>query len=587
MGGLGRSLILLQALSLTAQATTKAVFAHFMMANTEAYGISDWKRDITLAQEAHIDAFALNMAYGTPQMERSTADAFATAEDLGFLLFLSFDYAGNGSWPQDQIVDYVQKYAPSSAYYTYKGKTFVSTFEGPESAEDWVIIKNKTNCFFVPDWSSVDPNSALQLGGGVVDGLFSWAAWPTNSQQMNTYVDASYLDALNKAGKPYMMPASPWFYTNMPGYKKNWAVQGDDLWYSRWVEIAFLEPEWVEVISWNDYGESHYIGPLNDKGYGVFTSGKAPYNYARGMPHDGWRLHLPFVIDMYRTGTASMTEESLVAWYRTETGRSCSVGNTTGFIYSGLGIDIDTETETGETDNNDWLEDKIFFSALLASNASVSISIDGKDYDARWEYEPYGGIGIYHGSFGLGADHLGEITINVVRDDRKSVSLDGRSLTASCTKGYMNLNAWVGSATSGSTMPAASPTVALSEQVCISGSGTSNYTELCQFTCKYGYCPMDTCYCNAMGVARKKPAPTKDEGHPKDGIQSYTGLCSFACYYGFCPADFCYGTKAGSSSSCKGSGCKHANEGSRKSIVLAFAFPLLSLSFLTNYFLTH
>ncbi|KAJ6095840.1 hypothetical protein N7486_006586 [Penicillium sp. IBT 16267x] len=469
MGRLGPSIILLQVLSLTAQATTKAVFAHFMMANTEQYEILDWKQDISLAQKAHIDAFALNMAYGTPEMERSTADAFATAEDLGFLLFFSFDYAGNGSWPQDQIVNYLQKYAPSSAYYTYKGKPFVSTFEGPESAEDWVAIKNKTDCFFVPDWSSVEPTSALQLGGGVVDGLFSWAAWPTKSERMTTYVDASYLDSLKKTGKPYMMPASPWFYTNMPGYNKNWAVQGDDLWYNRWVEINFLEPEWVEIISWNDYGESHYIGPLNDKGYGVFTSGKAPYNYARGMPHDGWRLHLPFVIDLYRTGTASMTQESLVAWYRTETGHSCLGGNTTGFTFSGLPIDADA---------GDWLEDKIFFSALLASNASVSINIGGQEYDARWEYEPYGGIGIYHGNFGLNASHLGDITISISRDDQKTVSFEARSITASCTQGYVNLNAWVGSATSGSTMPATSPKMSLSEQVCIKGSGSSNFTEL-------------------------------------------------------------------------------------------------------------
>ncbi|KAJ5650558.1 uncharacterized protein N7484_004281 [Penicillium longicatenatum] len=472
MGRLGQYVILLQVLNPTAWATNKAVFAHFMMANTVAYEISDWEQDISLAQKAHINAFALNMAYGTPGMERSTADAFKTAEDLGFMLFFSFDYAGNGSWPQDQIVDYLQKYAPSSAYYTYQGKTFVSTFEGTESADDWVNIKNKTDCFFVPDWSSVDPSSALKLGGGVVDGLFSWAAWPTNSEQMTTLVDASYLNALKKSGKPYMMPASPWFYTNMPGYNKNWAVQGDDLWYNRWVEISYLDPQWVEIISWNDYGESHYIGPLNSKGYGVFTSGKAPYNYARDMPHDGWRLQLPFVVDLYRTGTASMTQESLVAWYRTETGHSCSGGNTTGFSVSGLHVDID---------NGNLLEDKIFFSALLASNASVSINIGGQEFDGQWEHEPYGGIGVYHGNFGLNASHIGNITIEVSRDDDKTVSLDGRSITATCTKGYANLNAWVGSATSGSTLPATSPQMTLSEQVCIKGSGSANFTELLQW----------------------------------------------------------------------------------------------------------
>jgi hypothetical protein len=46
---------------------------------------------------------------------------------------------------------------------------------------------------------------------------------------MNTYTDASYRQYLS--GKPYMMPVSPWFYTNAPGYDKNWLWRGDDLWY--------------------------------------------------------------------------------------------------------------------------------------------------------------------------------------------------------------------------------------------------------------------------------------------------------------------------------------------------------------------
>ncbi|KAJ5093830.1 hypothetical protein N7456_009691 [Penicillium angulare] len=521
-------------LGLAYQASAKAVFAHYMMANTAQYDVSDWKKDISLAQEAHIDAFALNMAYGMPTNEKSAHDAFNTAEQLGFQLFFSFDYAGNGSWPQSQVIQYIQKYASSSAYYKYEGRTFVSTFEGPENADDWIAIKNQTNCFLVPDWSSVGATTALKLANGIVDGLFSWAAWPTDSKQMNTYVDASYLECLREAQKPYMMPVSPWFYTNMPGYHKNWAVHGGDLWYDRWVEISFLQPEWVEVISWNDFGESHYIGPLNEKGYGVFTSGKAPYNYARGMPHDGWRLHLPYVIDFYRSGTTNMTEESLVAWYRTEIGTSCSGGNTTGFTST------DLQVNTSDVDKAIW--DRIFFSALLASNASVKVNIGGHDYDAGWEYEPDGGVGIYHGNFGLGSEHLGETTIIINREDKETVRIDGRSLTANCTSGFINFNAWVGSATSGNTISAVSPELTRSDQVCIAGSGASNYTQICEFTCQYGYCPIDTCYCTAMGGAKKKPKATKKKGDPNHGDDSFAGLCSFACYYGFCPKDVCTST---------------------------------------------
>jgi hypothetical protein len=66
---------------------------------------------------------------------------------------------------------------------------------------------------------------------------------------MTTYVHASYNQTLTAAGKPYMMPVSPWFYTNMPGYNKNWLWQGDDFWYQRWMQVWYLQPEFVEIIS--------------------------------------------------------------------------------------------------------------------------------------------------------------------------------------------------------------------------------------------------------------------------------------------------------------------------------------------------
>jgi hypothetical protein len=36
----------------------------------------------------------------------------------------------------------------------------------------------------------------------------------------------------------------------------------DRLWFDRWRQILELAPRFVEIITWNDYGESHYIGPL-------------------------------------------------------------------------------------------------------------------------------------------------------------------------------------------------------------------------------------------------------------------------------------------------------------------------------------
>ena len=115
---------------------------------------------------------------------------------------------------------------------------------------------------------------------------------------------------------PYMMAVSPWFFTNLPQWNKNWLWRGDDLWFDRWEEVISIQPEFVQIITWNDYGESHYVGPLSDNQYGSLIS--APYNYAIDMPHDGWRLFLPYIIKLYKNpySNPAIDSEGLVTWYR-------------------------------------------------------------------------------------------------------------------------------------------------------------------------------------------------------------------------------------------------------------------------------
>ncbi|GAQ08424.1 mutanase Pc12g07500 [Aspergillus lentulus] len=306
-----------------------AVFAHFMVTNSENFTTYDWEINMKSAQQAHIDAFALNMAYGDPTNEPSLGQAFDAANITSFQLFFSFDYAGNGAWPRSTvIIDYLTQYGSNSAYYHYNGKPLVSTFEGAASAADWIDIKTETGCYFVPDWSSPGAKAALEASPGVPDGLFSWAAWLWGPNDMDTHVDASYMQYLD--GKPYMMPVSPWFYTNLPGYKKNWLWNGDHLWYERWEQVLDLQPEWVEIISWNDYGESHYIGPMHANAMAAFEIDNAPYNYVMAYMHEGWQDFLPYVIDLYKTGTATITQEGVQVWYRRAPGAACTNAGTSG-----------------------------------------------------------------------------------------------------------------------------------------------------------------------------------------------------------------------------------------------------------------
>jgi hypothetical protein len=151
--------------------------ALYKVGNVPTWEQEDWVSDMTIAASEGIDAFALNIASGYEYNDAQIANAFAAAESLystwGFQLFFSFDYAGNGAWAEADVTSLITQYSSSEAYYHYNNKPFVSTFEGPGNAEDWVTIKSATGCFFVPDWSSAGASVAIDLAGGVADGLFS------------------------------------------------------------------------------------------------------------------------------------------------------------------------------------------------------------------------------------------------------------------------------------------------------------------------------------------------------------------------------------------------------------------------------
>ncbi|KAL2286898.1 hypothetical protein FJTKL_06418 [Diaporthe vaccinii] len=232
---------------------SRAVFAHFLVDNTALFTSSDWEREFSLAQEALIDAFVLNIAWNGTSNERQIPLAFQVANSVGFKLFFSFDYDGNGPWPKEDVHTLMTNYQTNGAYYTENSQPLVSTFEGGSNATDWIDIKAETDCFLIPDWSSLGAQDAWDAADNVADGLFSWDAWPSGVRPMDGSVDETYLRVVDKS--KYMMAVSPWFYTNLPGYNKNWVWNSDNLWVDRWAQVISVQPGFVQIISWNDFGE--------------------------------------------------------------------------------------------------------------------------------------------------------------------------------------------------------------------------------------------------------------------------------------------------------------------------------------------
>ncbi|KAJ4423115.1 hypothetical protein N0V82_002244 [Gnomoniopsis sp. IMI 355080] len=244
------------------------VFAHYMVGLTYGQTVEDWAREIKLAHSACIDGFALNIGpsdpYTLPQLRHAFEAASALSqqqqeeEGRTFTLFLSFDMAC-GSWSVEQVVELIDEFRSSPVYYAVDGLPFVSTFEGPGWAENWGAVRRSISggIYLVPDWSSLGPEGVGRKLD-VIDGAFSWAAWPRAGEgRITTVEDGLYRKALR--GKAYMMGVSPWFYTRLPQWNKNWHCSGESLWFDRWAQILEHEPDFVQIITWNDFGESSYI----------------------------------------------------------------------------------------------------------------------------------------------------------------------------------------------------------------------------------------------------------------------------------------------------------------------------------------
>ncbi|KAJ7677688.1 glycoside hydrolase [Mycena polygramma] len=333
--------------TLQKRATPKLVVAHFIVGIVDGYTQADWANDIALAAATGIDAFALNIgtdSWTDPQL----ALAYAAARSTNFKLFISFDFtAGFGTDSANQIIPRLSLYAGDAAQLQWGNGALVSTFSG--DGFDWSGVRSAVGhpLEIIPFYQ------AAQAHQDSTDGLFQWNAWPSVDNQpinqtMSIAGDQFYQSQL--AGSPYMAGVSPWFFThyNQQTFNKNWLYLSDTLLIDRWNEILNLQPQLVELITWNDFGESHYIGPLHPERPSVYAPSGDPdgaIQWAAGFPHDAWRKIITPYIAAYKNGgpvTISPDQENIVYWYRPHPkGLSCPdpfLGPPTGQSFPADGI---------------------------------------------------------------------------------------------------------------------------------------------------------------------------------------------------------------------------------------------------------
>ncbi|KAL4903168.1 hypothetical protein BDW74DRAFT_180036 [Aspergillus multicolor] len=392
------------------------VTAHFMVGIVENYTVDDWKQDMELAKEIDIDAFALNCASIDSYTDKQLAYAYQAAEEVDFKVFISFDFAYWSNGDTARITSIMKTYADHPAQFQYDGGALVSTFVGDNF--DWKPVKSAVShpIYAVPMLQ--DPNFASTANTGI-SGAFSWYAWPTDGGNsiirgpMTTIWDDKYISNLEKVNKVYMAPVSPWFSTHFN--TKNWVFICEDQPHRRWKQMLDMQPELIEIISWNDYGESHYIGP-----YSEAHSDDGSAQWTKDFPHDAWRVIAKPYIAAYKAGAKEATVESdqLVYWYRpTPKGVTCS------------------KDPLGPPQGINLLEDSVFVTTLLTEPATLVVGSGPNEFWIDVD------AGIVTSTVPMG---VGSQDFHIRRNDEVILGgPGGMDISNQCD--YYNFNVYVGS----------------------------------------------------------------------------------------------------------------------------------------------
>jgi len=345
-------------------ANSQNVFAHYMMGNSYPSDVGNFANNIRIASSIGIDGFALNIGPDDWMADRISKMFNAATQFPNFRLFISFDMA---VMPGNPIVltNYMQQYCSHPNYFKYQGRCFASTFAGESQTfgeanvnDGWQKhFKDPLNAagisvFLVPSWTALGPVNMFE-NHPVLDGAFSWAAWASDNQYKTTDEDNIYIDGARRNGKIYMAPVSPWFFTHFS--YKNWIDKSEALYPRRWEQIVTMRPELVEIITWNDYGESHYIGPID----GALPDGSE--KWVNGFDHQGWLAMTAYYIQAYKSGSyPSVQKDQVTFWYRTHS------------------KDARRDDVVAPPDNHDWAEDTIVVHALLTSDAQITVQNAGQ-----------------------------------------------------------------------------------------------------------------------------------------------------------------------------------------------------------------
>jgi glucan endo-1,3-alpha-glucosidase len=313
------------------------VFAHYMVCYA-TYGatVAGYQREIQEAQAAGIDGFVLDIGVWNDPVwtyyNSRVAQIFDAAEQLGTGFKLSFFVEFSNP---TNIMNLVETYGNRANTLRYLGGIVLSSW-GMNNVPtlgwvgvDWpnTVLNPLRSAgfpiFFIPHFwgpyahelpSYSDAESILSQNGSFLQGLFLFGAagLPYQLAQCNS----NYTVAVQQAGKTFMASYTPHYWGNVQPGRRYFETDGGEGTILQWRSIIQCQPNWVNLVTWNDFNESTYASPVQSPEQQQYGEGflAVPHRNC----HSGYLELSKHYIAWYKTGKEPpINQDVLFYFYRT------------------------------------------------------------------------------------------------------------------------------------------------------------------------------------------------------------------------------------------------------------------------------
>jgi len=149
----------------------------------------------------------------------------------------------------------------------------------------------------------------------VVDGMFYFGAAGTAQQLAAS--NTAYAKVLREAGKVSMCSYSPMYWGAAQPNRRYYETCGGEGTELQWRTIIQQQPDWVEIVTWNDFNES-YVCPVAAPGSpDNGRSPKAAPSYLKSRSsHAGYLELSRYYIEWYKSGKPPPLKDALFYFYR-------------------------------------------------------------------------------------------------------------------------------------------------------------------------------------------------------------------------------------------------------------------------------